>query len=374
MSHIWMSHVTHVNESCQSYEWVMSHMWMSHVNHMNESCYTCEWVMSIIWMSHVTHVNESCHTYECVMSHIWMSDQWQHRHKYVTIIVTNSVIFVTNMTMSVSMTMSNMTMSITQTMSVWRCLWHASFICVTWLIHTCNMTHSHTDIVTQTSYLTSSYYIYTQTSSHRHRHTDIVCVTMFDIVCVKFYYTCQTSSHRRCQTSMSVTQTMSVWRCLCTCRCQIWRCLSHRRFLCDDVCVYTYDACYFWRCFVLFVTMISDSIVTNLWRSSSQIDDVKYDDFCHIDDPHSYVWHDSFICVTAHIWRCLCLWRCQIWRVWHYRRCQTSSHRRTQTSSHRRHIWHRHIIYVHRHRHTDIVCVTDIDVWHRLCDDVWHLW
>ena len=28
---------------------------------MNESCYL---------MSHVTHMNESCHTYECVMSHI----------------------------------------------------------------------------------------------------------------------------------------------------------------------------------------------------------------------------------------------------------------------------------------------------------------
>jgi len=133
--------------------------------------------------------------------------------------------------------------------------------------------------------LTSSYYTYTQTSSHRHRHTVIVCVneschmwisrhtdivchtdvifdivisdvifdivilyiytdivtqtssvwqtSMFDIVCVKFYHKCQTSSHRRCQTSMSVTQTMSVWRCLCTYiiwRCQIWR-------LCDDVCV-----------------------------------------------------------------------------------------------------------------------------------------
>jgi len=28
------------------YEWVMSHIWMSHVTHMNESCHTCEWVMS----------------------------------------------------------------------------------------------------------------------------------------------------------------------------------------------------------------------------------------------------------------------------------------------------------------------------------------
>ena len=73
MSHIWMSHVTHMNESCHTYEWVMSHIWMSHVTHRNESSHTYEWVMSHICISHVTHMNESCHTYECVKSHVWMS-------------------------------------------------------------------------------------------------------------------------------------------------------------------------------------------------------------------------------------------------------------------------------------------------------------
>jgi len=65
------SHVTHKNESCHTYDWVVSHIWMSHSTHMNESCHTYEWVMSHIWMSHVTHMNESCHTYEWVMSYIW---------------------------------------------------------------------------------------------------------------------------------------------------------------------------------------------------------------------------------------------------------------------------------------------------------------
>ena len=74
-----MSHVSLMNESCLTYEWVMSHVWMSHVthewvtSHMNESRHTYEWVMSHIWKSHVTHMNESRHTCECVMSHIWMS-------------------------------------------------------------------------------------------------------------------------------------------------------------------------------------------------------------------------------------------------------------------------------------------------------------
>ena len=79
-SHIWRSHVTHMNESVShmkelrhTYEGVASHIWTSHVTHMNESCHTYEWVMSHLWLSHVSHMNESCNTYEWVMSHIWTS-------------------------------------------------------------------------------------------------------------------------------------------------------------------------------------------------------------------------------------------------------------------------------------------------------------
>jgi len=66
--HIWMSHVSHMNESCLTY---VSHMnysccpfcveRMLSLWYMNESCLTYEWVMSHIWMSHVLH-----------MSHIWI--------------------------------------------------------------------------------------------------------------------------------------------------------------------------------------------------------------------------------------------------------------------------------------------------------------
>jgi len=59
MSHMWMSRVTHVNESRHTWKWVMSHIWMSHVTHMNEPCHTYEWAMSHIWMSHVTHRHDA---------------------------------------------------------------------------------------------------------------------------------------------------------------------------------------------------------------------------------------------------------------------------------------------------------------------------
>ena len=96
LSHIWISHVTHMIQSCHTDKRVLSHTWMSHVTHMNESCHTYEWVMSHIWISHVpqilqiihrrreiysshiwtshvAQINKSRHTHEWVMSHTWMS-------------------------------------------------------------------------------------------------------------------------------------------------------------------------------------------------------------------------------------------------------------------------------------------------------------
>jgi len=55
------------------HEWVIPHVWMSHVTHSNESRHTYECVMAHTWMSHVTRMNESYHTYEGFLSHIWVS-------------------------------------------------------------------------------------------------------------------------------------------------------------------------------------------------------------------------------------------------------------------------------------------------------------
>ena len=69
--------------SCHTYEWVMSHIWMSHVTHMNESCH--------IWMSHLTHMNVThLSTQKEFMSHRCMShvmyerDTLQMRMSHVT--------------------------------------------------------------------------------------------------------------------------------------------------------------------------------------------------------------------------------------------------------------------------------------------------
>jgi len=106
MSHVWISHVTHMIQICYLFDMTSCHVvrWMTHVTRTNEyvtrtneyvtrtneschtSCHTCEWVIShtaarrknpatdkFIHVSHDTRINESCHTYERVESHIWMS-------------------------------------------------------------------------------------------------------------------------------------------------------------------------------------------------------------------------------------------------------------------------------------------------------------
>ena len=73
VSHIWMSHVPHMHDSCHTYERVMSHAWTSRVTHINGSFHTHEWVTSQTWVGCVTHMSRLCHTYERVLSHIWMS-------------------------------------------------------------------------------------------------------------------------------------------------------------------------------------------------------------------------------------------------------------------------------------------------------------
>jgi len=91
VSHIQISHVTHLNESCHTLEIVMVDRPIMSAfvcvymcvcvyvcvcgrererdTHLNEPSCTSEWVMSHMWVSRVTHVSESCHACEWVMSH-----------------------------------------------------------------------------------------------------------------------------------------------------------------------------------------------------------------------------------------------------------------------------------------------------------------
>jgi len=94
LASLWMSHVTHVNESCHTCEWVMSHMWMSHVTRVNEwePCHIHEWMSASHVPQFMWHIGmgkgvSSCHTYEwlgaslcCgwVMPHVCMNKEAPH--------------------------------------------------------------------------------------------------------------------------------------------------------------------------------------------------------------------------------------------------------------------------------------------------------
>ena len=78
-----MSHVTDVDASQHRYRCVMAHTQTSHATHTTSDADNCcdillshvtfaayAWVMSHIWMRHGTHRNESWHTYSWVTSHL----------------------------------------------------------------------------------------------------------------------------------------------------------------------------------------------------------------------------------------------------------------------------------------------------------------
>jgi len=73
--HTCLSYVTRMNKSWHTHPWVISHIWVGHVIHTNDSCPISEWVTPRIWMCqahirmcNVSQMNELCHTYEWVRS------------------------------------------------------------------------------------------------------------------------------------------------------------------------------------------------------------------------------------------------------------------------------------------------------------------
>jgi len=107
VSHLWVTHVTHLNELCPTYKWVMhinesycikqtflcrstcvtcvndscpTCKWLTPVTYINESCPIYESVMSHVRTSHITHIKEACPTHNRVMSHTRMSHVTESRH------------------------------------------------------------------------------------------------------------------------------------------------------------------------------------------------------------------------------------------------------------------------------------------------------
>ena len=113
MSHIWMSHVTHMNESCHTYEWVISHIYFT--AHPR----TTAPVRGFVW-----HDIFTCGSWLMYMEDMTHSYKWHSVFKFET----PSFIYVTWLIYMCDMTHSY--------------VWHDSLICMTWLINMCDMAHS----------------------------------------------------------------------------------------------------------------------------------------------------------------------------------------------------------------------------------------
>jgi len=77
-----------LEKSCHTCERVVWHIKMSHVAHtyVIESWHACGWGLSHVWMSCVTHMNESWRTWEGVLSYIWIYHEygWFMSHTWIS--------------------------------------------------------------------------------------------------------------------------------------------------------------------------------------------------------------------------------------------------------------------------------------------------
>ena len=103
--------------------------------------------MSHIWMRHVTHMNKSRHTYEWVTWHISASDICGMNYSYVWHMCDMYTYLAISLSPCLSLSPSpshtHSLYVLSQILMTHWCVWHDSLKCVTWLIHMCDMTHSY---------------------------------------------------------------------------------------------------------------------------------------------------------------------------------------------------------------------------------------
>jgi len=170
-------------------------------------------------------------------------------------------------------------------------VWHDSFICVTWLIHMCDMTHSH---VWHDSFIYVTWLIHMCDMTHSHVWHD------------SFIYDTYTCVHRVCAHEFVSMCTwvreyvhMSSWVC------------AHENprdpnyfHVCDTIHSYVWHDSFICVTWLNHICDMTHSYVTHTrtWTHSMCT--------CGTWEPESsdiflYVWHDSFICVTwliFHVW------------------------------------------------------------------------
>jgi len=129
MLEAWLLHRTApcICDMTHSYVWHDSFIRVTWLIHMCDCCTAPRPV-------YVTHMNESCHTYEWVVSHIWMSRAYVsllHRTAPCICDMTHSYVW------------HNPLIRVTWLIHMCHCCTAPRPVYVTWLIHMCDTTHSY---------------------------------------------------------------------------------------------------------------------------------------------------------------------------------------------------------------------------------------
>jgi len=233
-----MSHVARRDESCPPCEWVMSPMWMSRCTHsflhdsegapyewvMYESGPTCAWVMSHMWMSHDSYF----------LLHDWARAHLRHA-VYDSFMCDMSRSQVWHDSCACSLLISGIRV-------------YDSLICVTCLVHKCDMTHVHVFDMTRSCvghdspiciWHTSTYHGWALGSSQAYVcmtqsyvwHTSFLCVT-------RLMHTCDTP-HSSVWHDSFISETWLMHMCNMT-RLFVWGAMPVR----GDIIQYTYTHMY----------------------------------------------------------------------------------------------------------------------------------
>jgi len=181
------THITHMNVSHHTYEWVTSHVWMSHIPRMNEPHHTYEYITpptSIrhvsqkipapqTRMGHVTDMNESHHTHECITSPTWLC--------HVTQTIPTSHIWKSHVTNTNESCHTKDTLELGHTRK-WMSHHTYGWVYVTphtWMSHVTHVTHAQKIPLNLAAHATSSFSLPprissklpTHTRAHTHTHT-----------------------------------------------------------------------------------------------------------------------------------------------------------------------------------------------------------
>jgi len=217
--HTWVSrHVTRMNETCHTYEWV-SHLTLLVLIYTWDKTQTNVWHDSIICEPRHTWVCvTSRHTYAWDLPHVWMSEaphpscaHWRVRH--------HSALCVTSLSPMCDMTQPY--------------VWHDSALCVTWLIRMWAMSYMgmsrHVSRMNESWMSHITKYVWMSHVTHMHAS----CRT-YECGMLRTWMSHVTHMNESCHTYGNCTQKwvmphiwMGVWVHACVCMC-----------VCVCVCVY----------------------------------------------------------------------------------------------------------------------------------------